>query len=198
LNPVRTRKKGAPIPPDRRGLLADYAWSSHRAYAGLENPPEWLSLEWLHYWGRKQHEAVKEYKRDIASVFGTAVATPFEDLRGGLVLGGEGLWEEVKHTIHSSKGLDELRWSERERAVERAAMVKSLAEKQPDQRVQIWARVKLGGEKMADLAREFGYRDGSGITRVVERLEDRAEEDRKLSALMSKLRSRTRVSSVKS
>ncbi len=40
-----------------------------------------------------------------------------------------------------------------------------------DARVRIWMSVQLGGERAADLAWELGYPDGSGILRVIQRLE---------------------------
>ena len=52
LNPVRPRKREEVIPKDRRRELDRYVWSSHRAYAGLIGKAEWLSLEWLRFWGR--------------------------------------------------------------------------------------------------------------------------------------------------
>jgi hypothetical protein len=45
-----------------------------------------------------------------------------------------------------------------------------------DLRVQIWARVNLGGERLSDLAGGFGYSNGSGILRVAQRLEARAKK----------------------
>ena len=43
--------------------------------------------------------------------------------------------------------------------------------------MRIWMRVELGGERMTEIGREFGYKDGSGVHRVVQRLNARAEED---------------------
>lgn len=34
---------------------------------------------------------------------------------------------------------------------------------EPDDRVPIWARVKLGGERPVAVAKEFGYRNQSGV-----------------------------------
>lgn len=36
-----------------------------------------------------------------------------------------------------------------------------------DQRIQIWARRRLAGERGIDLAKEFGCHDGSGVLRTV-------------------------------
>jgi len=40
---------------------------------------------------------------------------------------------------------------------------------------------------MTELAKEYGYRDGSGIHRVVHRLEEAAKEDRNLAHRMQQL-----------
>ena len=40
---------------------------------------------------------------------------------------------------------------------------------------------------MTDLARPYGYRDGSGVHRVIPRLEARAKEDRKLAQNLKSL-----------
>ena len=54
--------------------------------------------------------------------------------------------------------------------------------------MKIWMRVELGGERMTDISRELGYKDASGVHRVVQRLNARAMEDRKLKARMLRLR----------
>jgi hypothetical protein len=57
-----------------------------------------------------------------------------------------------------------------------------------DRRVRIWTRVTLSGERMTDLAAEFGYSDGSGILRVVQRLEARAEREKAVAKKLSRIR----------
>lgn len=44
------------------------------------------------------------------------------------------------------------------------------------------------GERHADLARELGYADTSGVLRVVQRLEAAAEADRQLRRTLERLR----------
>jgi len=63
-----------------------------------------------------------------------------------------------------------------------------------DQRIMIWAKVKLGGERPVDVGREMGYRDGSGILQVIKRLE--VTHDRSLREKMVSLK--RLVSSVES
>ena len=74
--------------------------------------------------------------------------------------------------------------------------IEAAIEREPDRRVQMWLRVRLGGERMTEVARAYGYQDGSGVHRVVARLETRAETDRGLAARLDGWRAR--VSSVKS
>ena len=51
----------------------------------------------------------------------------------------------------------------------------------------IWLRVRLGGERMTEVAEDYGYRDGSGVHRVLQRLEEKAQHDRSLSRHLKKL-----------
>lgn len=197
LNPVRPQNKRKPIPPDLKGQLARYRWSSHRAYAGLDKkPPPWVCLEWLSYFGRTRGVARAEYVRQIDQLFGTVIRCPWEDLRQGLVLGGDALWQKVRGLIGETKGDEEIRWRRRADAQEVLRVVEELAAQESDRRVAIWLRVRLGGERMTAVAADYGYRDGSGIHRVVQRLEERAKGDQ---ALARHLKALTReVSSVKS
>ncbi|MBN1342994.1 MAG: transposase [Phycisphaerae bacterium] len=198
LNPVRPRDKRGVVPSERRGALDRYRWSSHRAYAGRCRAPEWLSLDWLGYWGRTMRVARRAYARSMAGAFGVRVRSPFEDLRGGLVLGGEGLWEKVRGLLDDRQGHEEIRWRTRadEQMVRR--QVVDMVDRETDARVRIWMRVQLGGERSADLARELGYADGSGILRVIQRLESRARQDADLAARLEATRRRVEMSSVKS
>jgi len=67
-----------------------------------------------------------------------------------------------------------------------------------DAQVRIWMRVQLGGERAADLARELGYSDGSGILRVIQRLERQAGEDTSLAGKLKAARRQIVMSSIKS
>jgi len=196
LNPVRPRDRRKPVPAERREYFEAYRWSSHRAYAGTAaEVPAWLSLEWLSYWLESSRQrtaaaARRQYRRDIAGAFGEAIESPLAQLRGGLVLGGEALWKKAQATLGKvpRPSDDVSRWLKRQgktAARERAA--ESLAG-EGDRRIQIWTRVTLCGERMTDLAAEFGYSDGSGILRVVQRLEARAAGEKDLERKLSRIR----------
>lgn len=198
LNPVRPRDKRALVPPERRGWLDRYPWSSHRAYAGRCRAPEWLSLEWLSYWGRTLQEARRAYVHSMAGFFGARVVSPFENLRGGLALGSEALWEKIRGLLADREGHEEIRWRRQSDELVVRRRVADMLEQERDTRIRIWMRVQLGGQRATDVARELGYADGSGVLRVVQRLESRAHRDADLAAKLDTVRREVLVSGIKS
>lgn len=74
--------------------------------------------------------------------------------------------------------------------------IRELVATEGDDRVKVWARVRIGGERRVDVGRDLGYRDGSGVTQVVKRLEAAAARDRRLALRMREIRGM--VSRVKS
>ena len=196
LNPVRPRDKNKPIPAGRKRELVDYRWSSHCAYAGYTGStcPLWLSLDWLSYYGAAKEIAQREYHRQIDRMFGQVIASPWEDLQQGLVLGGKPLLEKVQEILSGAKGQEEMRWRQRADAEAIASMLK----KQTDRKISMWMRVRLGGERMTEVAAEYGYKDGSGVHQVIKRLEQEAEKDRTLSVYLQSLIEEVKMSSVKS
>lgn len=57
----------------------------------------------------------------------------------------------------------------------------------------IWALVSLAGVSGVKLASEFGYGDGSGIYRVVQRLNKKAQHDEVLYKKLEALKNQSRV-----
>jgi len=66
--------------------------------------------------------------------------------------------------------------------------VRGLVVAESDDRVQIWARVKLGGERPVEVAKEFGYRNQSGVGQVVKRVEMYAKQDAELRTKLQRLK----------
>ena len=85
----------------------------------------------------------------------------------------------IQLTNHFLEGvvLTSVRMSEGEGVKKRIA---DLVQDEDDTRIQIWILVRLGGQHMTEVARAYGYRDGSGVHQVVRRLEARAKNDRQL------------------
>jgi hypothetical protein len=98
--------------------------------------------------------------------------------------------------VADSDGDEEIRWHRRASAEETSRLIHSLVEHETDRRVAIWLRVRLGGERMTKVAKDYGYRDGSGVHRVLQRLEEKAQHDRSLVRPLNKLAEQ--MSSVKS
>ena len=194
LNPVRPRQRGQSIPPDRTEQLRRFPWSSHGDYAGSRHrPADWLCLDWLAYWGRSRREAQAEYRRTIARAFGQPVHNPWDRLQRGLVLGGQRLYDKVRQLIDQKGGTEEARWTITEDATRLRERVRELVAEETDDRIKIWARVTLGGERGVNVARERGYRDGSGVRQVVKRLEAAAHNRRSLHNRLEQLRELSRV-----
>jgi putative transposase len=194
LNPVRSRRKGQPLAAERAGELRQYRWSSHRAYAGWAKAPEWLSGQWLRYWGTGA-AAHAAYRRQMAQAFGRTAPSPWDELRSGLVLGSDQLWRRVTRVLSGRRGQDEERWQHRVGLAERRPRLRQALEAEPDWRVRMWARVRLGGERGVDVAREHGYRDGSGVTQAIKRLEAAAVRDKTLASRLEAIRELSRIKS---
>ncbi len=80
-----------------------------------------------------------------------------------------------------SDGDEELGWHRRASAEKASRLIHSLVEQETDEtdgRVAIWLRLRLGGERMTKVAEDYGYRDGSGVHRVLQQLEEKAKHDR--------------------
>ncbi len=199
LNPVAgpRSQKGRPLPKEGWARLREFRWSSHRAYAGQEEAPAWLRLDWLGLFGRRRQEAHKEYRARIRAWFEEGEIELSSLVRGGLALGGEGFLAQLRERIQQRAGDEELRWLERYRSDDKTATAAKLASQEADQRLQVWLRVGWGGERGVDVARDFGWRDGSAVTQVIKRLQARRREDLALDQKMSAYERRL-ASSVKS
>jgi putative transposase len=195
LNPVRPKDKRAEIPSERLEELDAFAWSSHRDYAGLRRAPRWLSQDWLGYWGEGS-AARREYRAYLREAFGKTVENPWGELRGGLVLGGADLWRKAQEKIGVKTGADERHWTQGETATERRERLKDLLASEADERIKIWARVRLGGERMIEVAHSFGYKDGSAVTHMLKRVEQLMSADKPMKAKLERLKNE--ISSFKS
>jgi REP element-mobilizing transposase RayT len=189
LNPVRPRDKTAEIAGDRRGDLDRYPWSSHRAYAGKATPPAWLCTDWLGFFAGARTEAQRRYRRFVDDAFGAVADSPWDSLQNGLALGGEELVARVRALAGKKGHPEELRWVARlESSADLAAAIGELAEAQPERPWQVWVRVRLGGERRIDVARRYGYKDGSAITQMLKRMEAKCATTRAAQTRMSRLR----------
>jgi REP element-mobilizing transposase RayT len=87
--------------PVEAGYVAhpdDWVWSSHRATAGLAEPPAFLDLQWLQgfFGGRTLAEAQSEYRRSMAERLTVSEA---ENYLKTIVIGSENFQEAVRKQI---------------------------------------------------------------------------------------------------
>ena len=104
----------------------------------------------------------------IASFLGKPIPSPRDDPHGG-----------------QKEGDDETHWRARGHGGDGRATAQVADE--AGLRVQIWARMALSGERKVDVAREFGYRDGSGVLQVVEGLDRTAHDSQALARKPTKI-----------
>jgi REP element-mobilizing transposase RayT len=188
LNPVRPRDKAAVVPVERRILLDQWRWSSHLVYLGRMPAPPWLCTDWLAFFGRTRPQARRTYALLMDQAFGKMAESPWENLRWGLALGNTALQKRVASLLRKKKGTEELRWAaHQERDGARIEAARKLAAKESEVSWKVWIRVHLGGERRIDVARAFGYKDGSAITQIIKRLRKRKESNEAIAAQMARL-----------
>jgi REP element-mobilizing transposase RayT len=200
LNPVRPRDKNAIVPPERRAALDRWRWSSHWAYLGRAPAPAWLCTEWLGFFGRSRVQARRNYQKLMDEMFGKRVESPWEQLQWGLALGGAALQERVRSLLSSKNRPEELKWVARaEGGDQRREAAARLAAQQGERPLKVWIRVHLGGERRIDIARAWGYGDGSAITQILKRLRSRAQSNPALKKRLSRIEAefREKLSSVR-
>ncbi len=190
LNPVRPRRKEELIAAERAAELDAYPWSSHGDYAGLRRAPtKWLCLDWLRYWGADRVAARRGYRQRIAAAFAAGrLKSPWEQVRGGLVLGGDELRRRVAQVIGRKSGLEEAAWTKAENQQRAQERLNELLAMEADDRVQLWALVRLTNRRQAELARVYGYRDGSGVAYAIRSVEAESARNEQTAAKLSRLK----------
>ena len=109
-------------------------------------------------------------------------------------MGSDLLWKKVKASLQGKQGLEDRQWLAQYDQRATRELIDRLVAHEKDRRVQVWIRVRLGGEKMLAVARDLGYRDGSGVAHVVKRLERAAQQDRHLRKRLAKLAQQANMS----
>lgn len=212
LNPVRTRSHGLDKrarAADRQGLgekvskeealqrlatLKNHRWSSYDAYVGRGTSPDWLHTEAVLSKFGKGPRARRAYGKYVEEAVRSRWAErPWENLVGGLVLGGKELLEKVRRSTKADP-TQQPGWKQIERRLELPDIVKVVSrlrgERWEDygQRRGDWGRPmvlmaarRLAGIDNRTLARWIGARDDSTVTQAVKRLEAKIRGDRKLA-----------------
>jgi putative transposase len=218
LNPVRTKRHGLDKrsrAADREGLgeevgheevarrlavLRQHRWSSYPAYVGRGKGPAWLhTAETLAKFGQGSRGS-REYRRYVEEAIRHQWAeSPWENLVGGLVLGGKELLEKVRQVTKADPG-EQPGWKQIERRPglpEIVAAVSRLRGEAWDDfgnRRGDWGRPmvlmaarRLAGIDNRALADWMGGKDDSAVTQAVKRLETKMQESRKLAGFYRSL-----------
>lgn len=97
--------------PVRAGLVDDpgkYPWSSFKATAGKVKAPDFLSADWiLKQFGDNRPKAQAAYRRFVRA--GTQEASPWEELKGQCLIGGNAFIEKLSPYLKQKSALKEFR-----------------------------------------------------------------------------------------
>lgn len=97
LNPVRAKMVSD---------AAQYHWSSYLATMGDATTPEWLHTDWvLSQFGKSRASARRKYAKFVAK--GVGIASPWNELKGQVLLGNEQFICELQPLLDGKSELKE-------------------------------------------------------------------------------------------
>lgn len=148
LNPVRVSPLGRRDYKERLKHLLRYPWSSLDGYLFQRKTERWVVYdEVLGYVGRSR----KEYGRFIEEGLQKGYASPWEDLKGQVILGEEGFWERVRGKWMKGKG-----------SAKEQPSLRALEAKGPEETLRkVAGYFKLKPEELRE--RRSRYRDQRGL-----------------------------------
>ncbi|HPA17841.1 MAG TPA: hypothetical protein PLU30_08830 [Verrucomicrobiae bacterium] len=142
-----------------------------RRRGGRKKPPIPLSPAWAHYWSRGKAGMVRGYRQAIQEAMALEPRDWKDFVRRGLVAGGPDLLERVLRKLSGKKDRESAAWRQPVEWERRRKRLEAALKREPDRGVACWVRMRLLGERGADVARDLGYKDGSGVTHAVKRVE---------------------------
>lgn len=148
LNPVRTGTVARP---------AQYAWSSYRATVGQEKAPAFLTTDWLlAQFGRIRRISQGAYQKFVLD--GIDEKSPWEQLRGQLLLGGEKFLQRLTPALKSKVTLKEIpraqRFADRPRLRDLLSSMGDESKFRRDKAIR--AAYFQYGYSLAEIARQMG------------------------------------------
>lgn len=193
---------GRPVPEvlkKRVETLRNFRWSSFRAYAGYEKPPEWLDRGAVLAMVKGGEDGYREL------VEGQILQGEEEDLgsrvRWGLVLGSEKFARKVRGRIRIARentGRGELK--ERRTFAEIVRMVEGIKRENREafwgrygdwgRDLALWGGRMYGGLTLRELGREAGGIDYSAVSMATARVVALAKRDRALRKAMAALKAK--------
>lgn len=98
LNPVRAKMISKP---------EEWKWSSYHYTAGMKKVPVFLTTDWIiGYFSKSKAEAQKLYRKFVKE--GINASSPWNELRGQILLGEETFIERYKKLLHGKEQIKEI------------------------------------------------------------------------------------------
>jgi REP element-mobilizing transposase RayT len=203
LNPVRIRPHQAKEVREQIRYLERYPWSSLSGYLNPQKKQSWISYDAvLSQVGGSR----KRYREFIAEGIRSGYPTPWEDVKGQVVLGEEGFVERVKERIKKPGSKREQPSIRHLEAMKPAAVLRAvaryfgLAEKQligkrtgyrDERAVAMELMYRHGGVSQAEIGKVLGQLDYTSVsrerTRLRQKLEQKSALRKALTAIETKL-----------
>ncbi len=160
LNPVRARRVKSP---------EKYPWSSYRPTLGLAPVPSGLTTDWvLGQFAKTKPVARKRYAKFVHA--GIGQASPWGELKGQVILGGEAFVEHLAPQLNQRKTVTEI--PKRQRLLRRAALKTLLAGAETKAaRNDAMAQACIEhGYTLAEISKEVGLHYAT-ISRIIKSVE---------------------------
>lgn len=160
LNPVRAKMVKQP---------KQYQSSSYRATAGIDAAPPFLTCDWvLSLFGKQRHAAQLKYRAFVKE--GIGAPSPWEHLRGQVILGTEAFANKLKPALTRKNALREV--PRVQRLAHRPALAKLLDEKPTSTKARRQAAVRAAhvehGYTLAEIGAHLGIHYTT-VSRIVNR-----------------------------
>jgi hypothetical protein len=195
LNPVRAGMVNRP---------ETYRWSSYPSYLSTGSCPEWLRREDI--LGQMDKSPVKgrrKYRQFVEKGLRREIRDPLRAVMGGIALGGETFWEEVRNRVQGRQGQNEVpalreihRKTEVGVIVEKVASVYGVpADKitrleRPFHRgtqVAMYLARKKTDLSLSEIAAIFGKRHYTAVSVAFRRVEAKRQRDQGLDRELGKI-----------
>jgi REP element-mobilizing transposase RayT len=183
--------------PVRAGMVKRpeaYRWSSYPSYLSSGPCPEWLRREDI--LGQMDKSPVKglhKYRQFVEEGLRREIGDPLKAVMGGIALGGETFWEEVRDRVRGLRGEDEVpalreihRKTEAGVIVEKVASFYGVSAERitrlehpiyPGTQVAMYLTRKKTDLSLNEIAAIFGKRHYTAVSAAFRRVEGKRERD---------------------
>ncbi|NDA26419.1 MAG: hypothetical protein EBZ05_06230 [Verrucomicrobia bacterium] len=187
LNPIRSRIDGKPRVTGPPELMETFLWSSHACYTGRRQPPPWLNLDWLAFWGEAS-TAHASYRAEIHDLIQrTTIPDPWVGLKDGFILAEGSELLEIRRKLNEREKYEGIRLRQNRPEENRDAFVKKLAAELEDVSLRLWLLSRFTGDLKTKIARDHGLKSTSAMSSRVKYLLKKAEELPELKQKMQQL-----------